>query len=229
MVPKTTIFLASSAELLDDRRSFQILIAERNKTWVGRGVQLELLYWEDFIDAMSRTRLQDEYNHAVRGCDVFVMLVFTKVGQYTAEEFEVAFKQFQSTAKPVIYTYFKSAPIDIDTVPAADLASREAIKARLAALGHFHTTYKTTEALELHFWRQLEKLADSGVINFKPGPLAGDGMHAINIGSGAIAQGAGATALAAGAVLIGGANHGTVNTGTITTTVPAGWRPVGRH
>lgn len=229
MQTKTSIFLASSAELLEDRRALQILIAERNKTWVDRGVQLELLYWEDFIDAMSRTRLQDEYNHAVRGCDVFVMLFFTKVGQYTAEEFEVAFKQFQASAKPVIYTYFKSAPIAIDAVPLADLVSREAFKAKLLALGHFHTSYKSTAELELHFWRQLEKLADSGLIKFKPGPLPGDGQHAVNIGPGAIAQGAGATALGAGAVLIGGANHGTVNTGTVTTTGPAGWRPVDRH
>lgn len=215
MVPKTTIFLASSAELLEDRRALQILISDRNKTWVNRGAQLELLHWEDFIDAMSRTRLQDEYNRAVRGCDVFVMLFFTKVGQYTAEEFEVAFKQFQAEAKPMIYTYFKSAPIDINAVPLADLASRDAFKAKLVALGHFHTPYKSTAELELHFWRQLEKLADKGVIAFKPGPLPGDGMHAVNTGSGAIAQGAGATALGAGAVLVGGANQGNINTGRL--------------
>ena len=212
-VPETTIFLASSAELLEDRQALQRLIDNRNKTWVGQGAHLVLRQWEDFIDAMSPTRLQDEYNRVVQGCDVFVMLFFTKVGQHTAEEFEVAFKQFQASAKPVIYTYFKSAPIDIDTVSAADLASREAFKAKLLALDHFHTAYKSTAELELHFWRQLEKLADAGVIAFKPGPLPGDGQHAVNTGSGAIAQGAGATALGAGAVLVGGANHAPINAG----------------
>ena len=215
MTPKTTIFLASSAELLEDRQALQRLIDDRNKTWVSQGAHLVLLHWEDFIDAMSRTRLQGEYNRAVQGCDVFVMLFFTKVGQYTADEFEVAFKQFQATAKPVIYTYFKSAPINIDAVPLADLASRDAFKAKLSALGHFHTPYKSTAELELHFWRQLEKLADSGVITFKPGPLSGDGVQAVNTGPGAIAQGAGATALGAGAVLVGGANHGPINTGKL--------------
>lgn len=215
MVPKTTIFLASSAELLEDRRALQILISDRNKTWVNRGVQLELLHWEDFIDTMSCTRLQGEYNRAVRGCDVFVMLFFTKVGRYTAEEFEVAFKQFQASAKPVIYTYFKSAPVDEAALPRADLASRDAFKAKLSALGHFHTPYKSTAELELHFWRQLEMLADKGVIAFKPGPLPGAGMHAVNTGPGGLAQGPNANALGAGAVQIGGANHGPINTGTL--------------
>ena len=213
--PKTTIFLASSAELLEDRHALQRLIDNRNKTWVGQGALLVLQHCEDFLDAMSRTRLQDEYNRAVQGCDVFVMLFFTKVGKYTAEEFDVAFKQFQATGKPKIYTYFKSATFDSNAVPPADLASRDAFMAKLSALGHFHTPYKSTAELELHFWRQLEKLADKGVIAFKPGPLPGAGMHAVNTGPGGLAQGPNANALGAGAVQIGGANHGSINTGKL--------------
>ena len=91
------IFLASSEELKEDRNAFEILISRRNNDWVDRGVHLRLVVWEDFLDAMSKTRLQDEYNKAIRGCDIFVMLFFTKVGIYTAEEFETAFKQFQGS------------------------------------------------------------------------------------------------------------------------------------
>ena len=90
------IFLASSAELKADRDQFEILINRKNKDWVARGVFLELVIWEDFLDAMSKTRLQAEYNNAIRDCDIFVMLFCTKVGKYTEEEFEVAFKQFQA-------------------------------------------------------------------------------------------------------------------------------------
>ena len=39
---------------------------------------------------MSETRLQDEYNKAVRDCDVFVSLFFTKTGKFTEEEFDMA-------------------------------------------------------------------------------------------------------------------------------------------
>ena len=105
------IFLASSSELKEDREEFEILIGRKNKDWVARGVFLELVVWEDFLDAVSQTRLQDEYNEAIRECDLFVMLFCTKVGQYTEEEFATAFGQFKATNKPFIFTYFKDAQI----------------------------------------------------------------------------------------------------------------------
>ena len=64
-----------------------IFINRKNKDWAVKGVFLELLVWEDFLDAVSKTRLQDEYNKEIRQCDLFVMLYWTKVGQYTEEEF----------------------------------------------------------------------------------------------------------------------------------------------
>ena len=72
---RTKIFLASSSELEEDRKEFEILINRKNKDWADRGVFLELVVWEDFLDAISKTRLQDEYDKAIRECDVFVMLL----------------------------------------------------------------------------------------------------------------------------------------------------------
>ena len=50
-----------------------------------------------FLDAVSQTRLQDEYNKAIKECDIFLMLFFTKVGKYAEEEFE---KALDSLKKP---------------------------------------------------------------------------------------------------------------------------------
>jgi hypothetical protein len=63
------LFLASSAELQEDRKEFEIFINRKNKDWVARGVFLELVVWEDFLDVVSQTRLQDEYNKEIRNCD----------------------------------------------------------------------------------------------------------------------------------------------------------------
>ena len=60
------IFLASSSELEEDRRDFEIFIGRKNKDWIAKGVFLHLVIWEDFLDAVSKTRLQDEYNKAIR-------------------------------------------------------------------------------------------------------------------------------------------------------------------
>lgn len=165
---KKKIFLASSSELKEDREQFEIFINRKNKDWVDKGVFLELVLWEDFLDALSQTRLQDEYNKAIRDCDIFVMLFFTKVGKYTAEEFETAFGQFKATNKPFIFTYFKDAPISTGSANKADLMSLWAFQEKLNALGHFYTRYQNIDELKFKFNRQLDKLAASGFIELKP-------------------------------------------------------------
>ncbi len=56
------IFLASSSELKSDREQFEILINRENKEYIKKNIFLELVIWEDFLDVMSQTRLQDEYS-----------------------------------------------------------------------------------------------------------------------------------------------------------------------
>lgn len=221
---KRKIFLASSAELVEDRREFEIFINRQNKRWHERGVFLELVIWEDFVDAMSQTRLQDEYNKALKGCDVFVMLFWTKVGMYTAEEFETAFGQFKATGRPLIYTYFKNAPILTGVANRRDMTSLWDFQDKLKTLGHFQTEYDSVAALTGHFGEQLEKLALSGAFGTGLKPESGASLAAAAPtntatlhGNGAIAQGANAQAVGAGGILIGGNNSGVVNAGTIQT------------
>lgn len=213
------IFLASSAELEDDRQAFELFIGRKNKDWIAKGVFLEAIVWKDFLDAVSRTRLQDEYNRAIRECDLFVMLFFSKVGCYTEEEFETAFGQFKATNKPLIFTYFKNAPIPTGSANPAELQSLWAFKNKLKALGHFETEYQNSAELLLHFDQQLDKLAASGFIELHPqqhqtaSPGGTTDTAKLN-GSGAIAQGKRATAVGAGGVLVRGSNTGNINTGT---------------
>jgi hypothetical protein len=170
MTDTIKIFLASSSELKEDRRDFEIFIGRKNRDWVAKGVFLHLVIWEDFLDAVSQTRLQDEYNKAIRGCDVFVMLFFTKVGNYTEEEFETAFGQFKTTNKPFIFTYFKN-----DGGSArGEAPSLTAFKNKLGQLGHFYTRYENSDRLTHHFSDQLDKLAAAGFIEFKPAGVPAD-------------------------------------------------------
>lgn len=176
-----------------------------------KGVFLELVVWEDFLDVMSRTRLQDECNRAIRECDLFVILFFTKVGQFTEEEFDTAFGQFQATGRPFILTYFKTAPVE--NPDRADLQSLWAFQDKLKALGHYQTTYKNVEGLQHHFSQQLDKLAANGFIKFDPEAAAASVSTTAGNGR-AIAQGDHPTAVAAGGITIGGNNNGNVNAGT---------------
>ena len=153
-----TIFLASSAELKDDREKFEQFIGRKNKTLIEHDRFIKLVIWEDFIDAISQTRLQDEYNKAIRESDIFVMLFATKVGQYTREEYETAFGQFRESNKPLIYTYFKKAPVTLANIPREDVLSLWDFQDRLKTLGHYYSEYEDSNDLINQFNNQLEKL-----------------------------------------------------------------------
>jgi hypothetical protein len=152
------IFLASSAELREERDAFDLYFRQQNDQLRKKGVYLEIVRWENFLDAMSETRLQDEYNKAIRACDIFVCLFCTKTGKFTEEEFDIAYRQFKDSGKPRIYTFFKNAEIKTGSMRVEDLISLEAFKKKLGALGHFYTSYDNIEHLKRQFRDQLDKI-----------------------------------------------------------------------
>jgi hypothetical protein len=151
------IFLASSSELKSDREQFEIFINRKNKEYVKNGIFLELVLWEDFLDAMSQTHLQDEYNKAITGCDVFVSLFYSKVGQYTKEEFLNALETFKTNGKPLIYTYFKKLVTEVTRANRKDFESLFDFQDELSEKGHFYTTYDNIDDLRYKFSEQLIK------------------------------------------------------------------------
>lgn len=157
---RVRIFLASSAELKADRDAFDLQIRRVGDHLLRRGIYLEVVRWEYFLDAMSVTRMQDEYNAAVRECDIFVSLFFTKSGKFTVEEFTAAFDSFRSTGCPLVYTYFKDASITTGVAHKQDLTSLWAFQETLTELGHFWTMYDSIDQLVGKFRDQLEAFLD---------------------------------------------------------------------
>jgi internalin A len=153
-----SIFVASSAAFSDDREDFELYFRRLNDDRHKNGFYLKIVLWENFLDAMSKTRLQDEYNKAICECDVFVSLFFTRTGKFTEEEFAVAVREFQRTGKPKVFTYFKKGEVDIDTLAEEDFKSLRAFQAKLKQLGHYPTKYTSIEDLKLKFRDQLDKL-----------------------------------------------------------------------
>jgi len=152
------IFLASSSELREDRDSFDLYFSKMNVKLLKRQVYLNVIRWEQFLDAMSETRLQDEYNKAVQDCDVFVSLFFTKAGKYTQEEFNVAYGQFKNTRKPLLYVFCKDAEIRLSSTRKEDLNSLWEFQEKVQQLGHFYTPYENIQDLKLRFRDQLDEI-----------------------------------------------------------------------
>jgi hypothetical protein len=158
------IFLASSEELREDRDAFDLFFRQQNDRLRQQGIYLEIVRWENFLDAMGEIGLQEEYNQAVRACDVFVSLFRTKTGKYTEEEFDVAHQAFKENGAPQIYTFFKDASISTANAPRKELQSLWAFQDKLKELGHFYTKYNGIEHLKRQFRDQLDKLLDQGKI-----------------------------------------------------------------
>ncbi len=152
-----TIFLASSSELKEERDNFLIFISEINKQWYKKGIQFNLERWEYFLDSIVEDGLQSKYNTAVAASDIFVMLFFTKVGKYTDEEFETAYKKFEESKKPRIYTYFKDDFVRTNSIN-DEIISMLQFKKKLIERGHYVTTFRGIEDLKWQFSRQLEMI-----------------------------------------------------------------------
>ncbi|HZH95028.1 MAG TPA: hypothetical protein VEY06_04045, partial [Flavisolibacter sp.] len=151
------IFIASSSELKADRDAFRIFISVENDRLHKEGIYLEILQWEYFLDAISDTRLQNEYNRAIRECDIALCLFFTKVGKYTSEEFDTAYQVFKDTGKPKIWTYFKDAPVNTGSIT-EEIMTLFSFKKKIGELGHFYTGYTNIDNLKYQFRRQLDTI-----------------------------------------------------------------------
>jgi hypothetical protein len=163
--PRTIkIFLASSSELREDRDAFDLHFRQANDRWLQKGIYLKIMRWETFLDAMSETRKQEEYNEAVRESDIFVSLFKTKTGKYTEEEFEVAHTAFKNYGKPQIYTYIMQANVTNDKQMRKNLTSLWNFQDKLSELGHYPTEYTNIKDLLLQFQAQLEQLIEEDKI-----------------------------------------------------------------
>jgi internalin A len=153
------IFLASSAELKDERKEFREFISVENDRLHTKGIYLQIVQWEYFLDEISNSRLQDEYNNELKKCDIALCLFFTKVGKFTEEEFDTAYETFKSNGIPKMWTYFKDSSINTGSIDIS-INTLFSFKEKLKNLGHFFTAYNSTPDLQLKFKRQLEKFIE---------------------------------------------------------------------
>lgn len=156
------IFLASSFELKAERDDFELYLRQQNDHYQEQGIYFKVVRWENFLDAMSATRKQDDYNAAVRDSDIFLSLFATKTGKYTEEEFTVAHDCFKQNGRPYIYTFFKDANVSTANIDKAAMKTLWAFQERLDQLGHFYTTFTSIEDLKLRFSEQLKLLLVPG-------------------------------------------------------------------
>ncbi len=143
------IFLASSSTLKDFRDKLIVKIAEKNKIWNRKKLNLELVIWEDLSERMQLTRSQDAYNREIAKCDMFLLLASDDLGIYSHEEFEVAYSLFQSDGKPNVLIYLEEGVKEHEHL--------QEFKKHLQDIEHFPAYYKNFD----EWWSKLYKEIES--------------------------------------------------------------------
>ncbi len=142
-----SIFLASSAELRDDRIQFGDFVMQLQEHYSNRNIGFQLKKWEYFDKtfAFDGDRTQDAYNYQVSICDVFICLFYTKSGEFTIEEFEVALEQNRKRKLP-LFIYMRQ----LDSFKQED-ESLTKFKEQLKKLRYFWGSYDSNAKLHLDF------------------------------------------------------------------------------
>lgn len=157
------IFLASSiVEFVNERMAIENFIRNiSDKFEENYDVKIQPLLCENFDDAYSKIRKQEEYNEKIRNSDLCFFIFFTKAGEYTREEFEVARKKFEETGKPKIYTYFKV--IKDET---AEQSLYDFMNELDKTFGHYYGTFEHIDTVKLRILLNL-KLQEMDFLEIK--------------------------------------------------------------
>ena len=152
------IFLASSGELSEERKEVKLFISDENKKLVKKEIFIELVVWEELLLSFRGVRIQDYFNEEMLKCDIVLALFFKKVGQFTKEEFDLAYENLKEGKKPkYLFVYFKSGEIPIDEVDEEILKINQ-LKKEIKKHDQIYGSFNTIEDLQFKLKKQLDQI-----------------------------------------------------------------------
>lgn len=155
---KIKIFLASSGELKTEREEIERFINKENNNLVDNHVFLQLVIWEDLCHSFHGDRIQDHFNEEMLQCEIVIALIFTKVGEFTKEEFDKAYESFKAKQNPKhLYVYFKKAPINTFEI-SESFMQVIALKKEIEKEQQFYGQFETVQDLLLKLKKQFDQI-----------------------------------------------------------------------
>ncbi len=94
------LFFASSSELEDERNEVDALTTEINK--LNDHIKIEVVKWDTDLPSGSYENFQQEINKKLADCPIAAVLFYTKIGNFTLEEFNLALALDKK-----VFLYFK--------------------------------------------------------------------------------------------------------------------------
>ena len=166
------IFLASSIEDLKlDRIVLGDFIRQMNDTYLSKGLHFILIKCEDYDSSVSLEGKQAQYDEEIRSSDMAFFLFYSKVGEYTKHEFEIAFENYKTKDKPKIFTYFKY----VNSVDDIDKDVKNFMGVLDEKFKHYYKTYSNIDTVKCDL-----AMIMAGIDNAEPDLDVKDGRVVIN-------------------------------------------------
>jgi len=156
------IFLASSAELKEERVQVELMIAKMNRRLRSMGLFLELVIWEELKHSFYGTRIQNYFNIEMLKCDVVIFMFYQLVGDFTVEEFNTAFNSFNTGSRPFyLYVYFKEITnVVIGQIDDQKFSKINNLKTTIQKAEQIYCKFTSNEDLKTQLQNQLTLIAD---------------------------------------------------------------------
>jgi energy-coupling factor transporter ATP-binding protein EcfA2 len=151
------LFLASSAELSQERKGIAVMINRLNNKWTEeKDVYIELVIWENLPHSFRDENIQSYFNREMLTCDMVLALFYKKVGQFTEEEFKLAYENLKNGNNPhYLLVYFKSGSVPIEEID-EELLKIGKLKREIQEYKQIYGTFISMDDLLLKLQHQLE-------------------------------------------------------------------------
>ena len=141
------IFIASSNKLQEERDKIEQLLPRKNDTYIENNIYLKLDIWEKETSSFSRSRKQSEFNELALKSDIFICIVYDRIGDYTKEELDTVYSHFMnSNDKKKILLYLKDTPIKPSDITEKIITVIE-LKKDIQAKQQFYSYYDSIDNL----------------------------------------------------------------------------------
>jgi len=149
------IFLASSSELNYERKEISSLIRKENDILVKKNIYLQLVTWKELLQSFQSERIQKSFNEEILKCEIVIVLFYKKVGKFTKEEFEIAYKNLKCGKNPkYLFVFFKDAKIPINEM-SEEILEVNKLKKQIENYEQIFSTFKNKDSLLTKIKNQL--------------------------------------------------------------------------
>jgi hypothetical protein len=150
------IFLASSNELGHERKEISSLIRQENDRLIDNNLYFKLIVWEELLHSFRDEKIQNYFNEEMLKCDIVIILFYKKIGQFTKEEFDLAYKNLKSDKKPqFLFVFFKETQIPISEIDDEMLEVKK-LRKTIESYQQIYNTFTHVDSLIHIIKRQLD-------------------------------------------------------------------------